>query len=150
MTTEPIATRVCRGKCGLELPLAAENFKRRVRNNRVQFEYYCKSCEKIIKHDIYILYQDKAKDIARKRYIEQKDEIYKKQKVYRANNRHVCNKANQKYTKKTVDNLTDMYIIRHLTLITGVDNNTIKQYPEIIEAKRQQIILRRECQKQRN
>jgi len=112
-------TKVCT-KCGKELPATKEYFNAN-KNRKYGLSSYCKVCKKI--------YNKKHRE-------ENKEKI----KKWREENKEVIKEYKKKYTNE----LRDWYIIDLLTQDSTLTSEDIKQYPKLIELKKQEILLKRE------
>jgi hypothetical protein len=68
-----------------------------------------------------------------------KEQIKESGKIYTLNHKEQINEFQKKWDKKQRINLSDKYIISQLRIPT----NVLKQYPELIEAKRIHIQIKR-------
>ena len=94
----------------------------------------------------------KIKESIRKKEYREKNinKILLKEKEKREKNRiFIRNNAN-KYSINRISLLKDSYIIDKIIRGTTLKPNIIKQYPELIEAKRLQILTKRLCRTSQN
>jgi len=120
------ATRICR-YCNEEknYPSKFVGINRRV----------CKVCFNEREKDDKLAYRAKTKV---------KTAVYNK--AYKIANKEKLDNNEKTRIKQTVRDLTDTYVARCMGTHDKISSITIKQFPELINAKRQQMLLLRECQ----
>lgn len=128
-----ISSKVC-PICKIEKDLSnfGKYFSKERQKYRVQ--NYCKSCEKSEKKRRSSEYYEANKE-ARKQY----------QKEHRANpkNKEKLKAVSQKFKIKYREELQDCYVRDRLTQDNKIPNYVSKELPEIVEAKRLQIKIKR-------
>ena len=135
-----ISSKVC-PICKIEKDLSnfGKYFSKERQKYRVQ--NYCKSCEKSEKKKRSAEYYEVNKE-ARKQY----------QKEYRANpnNKEKLKAVSQKFKIKYREELQDCYVRDRLTQDNKIPNYVSRELPEIVEAKRLQIKIKRKIKSLKN
>lgn len=146
---------------------------KRVGKERSYLNNTCKKCDSEIstatyyskKHDLEFMkkwakktrdYNSKNREIIRqKQKVKRQTPEYKEMmRKYRAKNKEKIHKqeviTKKRYHEKNRDGITDKYVIGQLASQEILDRETIKKYPEIIEAKRIQLLISRKTKNNRN
>lgn len=133
----------------------------------------CKKCESEIQNKNYFAHKDNPEfkekwlEKSREYYQKNKDLIKQKMKAkrqtpeykemmrnYRARNKEKIFRqeivTKKRYQQKHRDGLTDEYVIRQLINQEIADRETLKAHPEIIEAKRLQLLIIRKTKQNGN
>lgn len=135
-----ISSKVC-PICKTEKDLS--NFGKYFSKERQKYriQNYCKSCEKSEKKRSSAEYYEANKE-ARKQY----------QKEYRANpkNKEKLKAVSQKFKIKYREELQDCYVRDRLTQDNKIPNYVSRELPEIVEAKRLQIKIKRKIKTLQN
>ena len=135
-----ISSKVC-PLCKVEKDLSnyGKYFSKERQKYRVQ--NYCKSCEKSEKKRRLADYYEANKE-ARKQY----------QKEHRANpnNKEKLKAVSQKFKIKYREELQDCYVRDRLTQDNKIPNYVSRELPEIVEAKRLQIKIKRKIKSIQN
>jgi hypothetical protein len=99
---------------------------------------YCKVCEKVEKTRRSAEY-----------FAKNKDERLQYAKQYRANplNKEKLKIISQKFKVKYREDLQDCYIRTQLVQRVGFSNADLHKHPEIVEAKRTQLLIKRKIKK---
>jgi hypothetical protein len=135
-----ISSKVC-PLCKIEKDLT--NFGKYFSKERQKYriQNYCKSCEKEEKKKRSAIY-----------YQENKEERKQYQKQHRANpkNKEKLKAVSQKLKKKYREELKDCYVRDRLTQDNKIPNYVSRELPEIVEAKRLQIKIKRKLKSLNN
>jgi len=160
-------SKVC-SKCNNLLSVDNFNYKKyKLKDNTITLylRSVCKICSNIYKSNYYqknkkeliikqnIYYhknQESVKKIIKKWRLENIDKFKECQKKYKINNPEKIKIIAKRRDKKAVIQLSDTYIINKITSNTTLKANIIRQYPELIEAKRLQILTKRICKTSQN
>lgn len=109
--------------------------------NKIIQAKYCNDCKKIIKKESDIKYSKSQKGKIIQSKIKKQWFIRNKEKAYN---------INSKIQKLNIEKLSDSYVSYKIIRGTNLSIDTIKQYPELIEVKRLQILTKRLCKTSQN
>ncbi len=158
-------SKVC-SKCK-EL-LSIDSFYKSKTNNNFYFRSSCKVCHSKVtnsKENLSKRDKNKKKLIAKKWIENNKEQKSLIDKKYRLNNLEKVNNKIKNWIKNNKEKvriyknneqknyrekLNNTYIISLLVKRSIIKHDTIKQYPELIEAKRLQILTKRLCRTSQN
>ncbi len=107
--------------------------------NKYRISNYCKPCGRI-----------KANIRAKEDYINNKDKKLKYAKEYRSNNKDSIRVKKQVFKNGYVKELHDLYIIDLLRSKNGISTKEARENPEIIELKRNLLMLKRKVNEKQN
>ena len=104
-------------------------------------EYQINNKEKLkeIHEEYYIKHKDSLKEQFKEYYIKHKDEILEYQKEYRINNKDEI----LEYRKEYASDLKEGYVVSNIRRQTGMTKEEIYANPELIEAKKNVIKIKR-------
>jgi GTPase Era involved in 16S rRNA processing len=137
-------SKVC-NKCK-EL-LSIDNFRHKKVKTKIYITNDCKKCLYIKNKDRVQKWKNNNKENSIIYFRNYRKENIEKIKNYE---RKKYPEQNKKYNLDCINNLTDTYVIHKLVRGTNLKHSDIKQYPELIEAKRLQILTKRLCRASQN
>lgn len=125
--------KIC-GKCQLSLPTNQFSYFFEKHRNKWRYASYCRSCQK---------------QNAKKHYETNREKYIAMNRNWQQNNRQRQIEIVSQWQKKERDNLTNAYMCKLLTA-SNISKEFANQYPEVIEARRLQLKLKRKLKQLKN
>lgn len=126
-------SKIC-GKCQLSLPTDKFIFFFEKNRNKWRYASYCKSCQK---------------QNSKKHYEANREKYIEMNRNWQQNNRQRQIELASKWQKKERDNLTNAYMWKLLNA-SNISKEFANQYPEVVEARRLQLKLKRKIKQLKN
>ena len=126
-------SKIC-GKCKLSLPTNQFSYFFEKHRNKWRYASYCRSCQK---------------QNARKHYEANREKCIAMNRIWQNNNKERHSQIVFKYQKKERDTINNTYVWKLLNA-SNISKEFANQNPEIIEARRLQLKLKRKLKQLKN
>lgn len=126
-------SKIC-GKCQLSLPTNQFAYFFEKNRNKWRYASYCRSCQK---------------QNAKKHYEANREKCIAINRIWQRNNRKRQIEIVSQWQKKERDNLTNAYMWKLLNA-SNISKDFANQYPEVVEARRLQLKLKRKIKQLKN